>query len=45
MADKNHPDAHLKKTLLKSSPHGMSKKDEATFIKVLKKHGKNFKLI
>ena len=45
MADKNHPDAHLKKTLQKRNPLLWSKKEEATFIKMFKKHGKNYKLI
>ena len=45
MAVKNYPDTHLKKTLLKGSPHKMSKEEEARFVKLLKKHGKNYKLI
>ena len=44
-ADKTHPDAHLKKTLQKVNPHLWTKKEETTFIKMCKKHGKNYKLI
>ena len=46
MRDKNHPDAHLKKLLERGSPNYFwSQKEKDIFVKMLKKHGKNYPLI
>ena len=46
LRDKNHPDAHLKKLLEGGSPNFYwSQKENDMFIKLLKKHGKNYPLI
>ena len=43
--DKNHPDSNLKEVLEKSHSRYWTQKEETTFVKMLKKHGKNYKLI
>ena len=45
LADKSHPNSHLKKVLEKKSSVYWSKKEEATFVKMFKKYGKNYILI
>ena len=44
-SDKKHPNANLKETLEKKHALFWSKKEEDTFVKMLKKYGKNYKLI
>ena len=43
--DKNHPESHLKEVLEKSHSRYWTQKEESTFVKMLKKYGKNYKLI
>ena len=46
LKDKNHPDAHLKKPLEGGSPNFFwPQKENDMFIKLFKKHGKNYPLI
>lgn len=43
-ANKHHPDSHIKK-IIESPVYCWSKEEEATFVELIKKHGKNYKLI
>ena len=43
--DKNHPDSYLKEVLEKTHSNYWTPNEKATFIKMLKKYGKNYKLI
>ena len=45
LRDKNHPDAHLKKLLERRPHYNWSQKEKDIFVKMFKKHGKNYPLI